>query len=550
MKVLKYIWMPLRKNKHVTGLRLLLMYVQNGVEEPWQRIPTVSAIFAAEASLILLDPSHEHYVPINKLLKSSSTLKLRGIPLFHDFFWSSTVNFRSQRFWELRLVCAGLKSDEDAQIYIRNSILETVMSFSSSPLADDETKGLILQVVRKSVKFHKMARHLVENCGLFSWCSAFISTFTTKPTGDEDLRLVVILEVITDVLASRNVTEWLQRCGLEGLMEISSRLYRLLGGGLVSVQENGTSVDLILQILSATLKISQKRKMYQPHFTITIEGIFQLFEGVANSGSPQVEDSSEHGLITILMSSPPVDIIDMDVDKLRRFLLWATSTALKCDHKRVPSESHHDTKKITEEPEEETMIAKFLRWLLASVILRKLYSKANHSDSTVLSKTKPKTLLNLLEYFKKRNLEDSMKISEHIIEEVIVYLQKHLLCTNYRVLLPSVVFALSLMLLHNDLGTEDPNDDYKLIKSLCSKISSPPEANPGWRWSYFQAWWDLSSEQATDLDKIDELHACQHLLLIFSDMLGETPGESQQVLLRKDFDISHVLEWERSLVET
>ncbi|XP_023634178.1 uncharacterized protein LOC17877580 isoform X2 [Capsella rubella] len=540
-----------RKNKHVTALRLLLMYVQNGVEEPWQRIPTVSAIFAAETSLIFLDPSHEHYVPINKLLKSSSTLKLRGIPLFHDFFWSSAVNFRSQRFWVLRLVCAGLKSDDDAQIYIRNSILETVMSFSSSPLTDDETKGLILQVVRKSVKFHKMSRHLVENCGLFSWCSSFISTFTTNPIGDEDFCLVAVLEVITDVLASRNVTEWLQRCGLEGLMEFSSRLYRILGGGLVSVQENDTSVDLILQILSATLKISQKRKMYQPHFTITIEGIFQLFEGVANSGSPQVEASSERGLITILMSIPPVDIIGMDVDKLRRFLLWATSTALKSDHTRVSksSDSHQDSKKLTEEPQEETMVVKFLRWLLASVILGKLYSKAskaNHSVPTVLSKTKPETLLTLLDYFKKRNVDDSMENSEQIICEIIVYLQKHLLCKNYRVLLPSVVFALSLMLLHNYLGTEDLNGDYKLIKSLCAKISCPPEAIPGWRWSYYQAWWDLSSEQATDLDKIGELHACQHLLLIFSDMLGETPRES----LHRDFDLSQVFEWERSLVET
>ncbi|CAL9226999.1 unnamed protein product [Arabidopsis halleri] len=540
-----------RKNKHVTGLRLLLMYVQNGVEEPWQRIPTVSAIFAAETSLILLDPSHEHYVPINKLLKSSSTLKLRGIPLFHDFFWSSAVNFRSQRFWELRLVCLGLKSDDDVQIYIKNSILETVISFSSSPLADDETKRLILQVVRKSVKFHKMARHLVENCGLFSWCSSFISNFTTKPIGDKDLHLVVVLEIITDVLASRNITEWLQRFGLEGLMEISSRLYKLLGGGLVSVQANGTSVDLILQILSATLKISQKRKMYQPHFTITIEGIFQLFEGVANFGSPQVEAIAESGLITILMSTPPVDIICMDVDKLRRFLLWGTSTALKSDLKKgsKPIESHQDTKILTEEPQEETMVAKFLRWLSASVILGKLYSKASDSDPTVLSKTKPETLLTLLEYFKKRNLEDSMKNSENIIGEVIVHLQQ-LLCTNYRVLLPSVVFALSLMLLHNDLGTGESDGDYKLRKSLCSKISSPPEAIPGWRWSYCQAWRDLSSEQATDLDKINELHACQHLLLIFSDMLGETPWESQQMLPRKSFDMSHVFEWERSLVET
>jgi nucleolar pre-ribosomal-associated protein 1 len=443
-----------RKNKHVTGLRLLLMYVQNGVEEPWQRIPTVSAIFAAETSMILLDPSHEHYVPINKLLKSSSTLKLRGIPLFHDFFWSSAVNFRSQRFWELRLVYLGLKSDDDVQIYIKNSILETVISFSSSPLADDETKRLILQVVRKSVKFHKIARHLVENCGLFSWCSSFISNFTTKPIGDKDLHLVVVLEIITDVLASRNITEWLQRFGLEGLMEISSRLYKLLGGGLVSVQENGTSVDLILQILSATLKISQKRNMYQPHFTITIEGIFQLFEGVANFGSPQVEASAESGLITILMSTPPVDILCMDVDKLRRFLLWGTSTALKSDFKKgsKPSESHEDTKILIEGPQEETMVAKFLRWLSASVILGKSYSKASDSDPTFLSKTKPETLLTSLEYFKKRNLEDSMQNSEHIIGEVIVHLQQFL-STNYMFLLPSVVFALSLMLLHNDLGT-------------------------------------------------------------------------------------------------
>ncbi|KAL1203022.1 hypothetical protein V5N11_015271 [Cardamine amara subsp. amara] len=540
-----------RKNKHVTVLRLLLMYVQNGVEEQWQRIPTVSAVFAAEASLILLDSSHEHYVPINKLLKSTSTLKLKGVPLFDDFFWSSAVNYRSQRLWELRLVYVGLKSDDDVQIYIRNSILETVMSFYSSPLADDETKGLILQVVRKSVKFHKMARHLVENCGLFSWCSSLISMFTRKPIGDEDLRLVVILEVITDVLASRNATEWLQRFSLEGLMEISSRLYRLLGGGLVSVQDNGTSVDLILQILSATLKISQKRKMFQPHFTITIDGIFQLFEAVASSDSSQVEAIAERGLITILVNTPPVEIICMDVDKLRRFLLWGTSTALKSDLNKgsKASESHQDTKTLTEVPQEETMVAKFLRWLLASVILGKLYSKANDSDPTVLSKTKPETLLTLLEYFKKRNLEDRITNSEHTIGEVIVHLQ-HLLCTNYRVLLPSVVFALSLMFPCNGLGTEDSDGNSRLIKSLCSRISSPPEAIPGWRWSYHQAWKDLSSEQATDLQKIDELHACQDLLLIFADMLGETAQESQQVLLRKSFDMSNVFEWERGLVET
>lgn len=123
--------------------------------------------------------------------------------------------------------------------------------------------------------------------------------------------MTLLYQVMTDVLASRNVTEWLQRFALEGLMEFSSCIYRLLGGGLVSVQENGTLVDLILQILSATLKISQERNMYQPHFTITVEGIFQLFDAVADCDSPQVEASAECGLNTILMSTPPIDIICM-----------------------------------------------------------------------------------------------------------------------------------------------------------------------------------------------------------------------------------------------
>ncbi|KAG2244852.1 hypothetical protein Bca52824_093324 [Brassica carinata] len=406
------------RNKQVKWIKLLLLCLKNGVEEPWQRIPTVSAVFAAEASLILLNSSHEHYVPIRKLLKSSLSLNLRGIPLFHEFLWS--------------------RYDE----------------FFSTPLADDETKGLILQVVRKSAKFNKMARHLVQDCGLFSWCSSLISMFNTKPIRGEDFRLVVVLEVITDVLASRSVTEWLQEeeirgpcgeCGdpkkriafpLEGLMEVSSRLCRLLGGGLVSIQENSTLVDFILQILFATLKISQKlRNMYQPHFTITIVGILQLFEAVANCDSPEVEASAERGLDTILMSTPPFELICMDADKLRRFLLWGTSTALKSDLKKgsKPSESHQDTKTLTEEPQEETMVAKFLRWLLASVILGKLYSKANDSEPAVLSKTTPESLLTLLEYFKTMNLEGSETKSEHIIGEVIVYLQQ-LSSTNYSVL--------------------------------------------------------------------------------------------------------------------
>lgn len=46
----------------------------------------------------------------------------------------------------LRLLCVGLNTEDDAQTYIKNSIFETLMSFYSSPLSDNGSKELIIQV--------------------------------------------------------------------------------------------------------------------------------------------------------------------------------------------------------------------------------------------------------------------------------------------------------------------------------------------------------------------------------------------------------------------
>jgi len=72
--------------------------------------------------------------------------------MFDNFFWSTSVNFKAERSWILRLVCAGLNSDDDAMIYIKNSILGTLMSFYVCPLSDFESKNLIIEV-NKFLKF-------------------------------------------------------------------------------------------------------------------------------------------------------------------------------------------------------------------------------------------------------------------------------------------------------------------------------------------------------------------------------------------------------------
>lgn len=52
-------------------LQLLLTSLQNGIVEPWQKIPSFTAIFAAEASFMLLDPKRDHYDAVANLLEQS-----------------------------------------------------------------------------------------------------------------------------------------------------------------------------------------------------------------------------------------------------------------------------------------------------------------------------------------------------------------------------------------------------------------------------------------------------------------------------------------------
>lgn len=113
------------------------------------------------------------------------------------------------------------------------------------------------------------------------------------------------------VISSRNITEWLQMRALEQLMELLSHLYRFLVGGATLMKENTTLVNAILELMISTLKISQKRKIYQPHFNISIEGLFQLLKGVNICENVNSCPSVEYGLKVILMSAPSSTIIYM-----------------------------------------------------------------------------------------------------------------------------------------------------------------------------------------------------------------------------------------------
>ncbi|XAR52354.1 hypothetical protein NMG60_11020377 [Bertholletia excelsa] len=547
-----------QKRKGTLRLRLLLMYLQNGIEEPWQRIPSIIAMFVAEASFILLDSSHDHYSTISKYLMRSASVNMKGIPLFQNFLWSNSVNYKTDRLWILRLLYAGLNSDEDAQIYIRSNTIELLLGFYASPLSDNESKEVILQVVKKSVKLHRMMRYVVEHCGVLLWLSPIVSDICSKQNQSQRdfplTLLMTVLEILNDVMSSRHMTEWLQKYALEQLSGLATHLYKLLVGG-DQIKEKASLVNSILQILTATFKISQKRKVYQPHFTLSLEGLFQIYEVVSMCSKRNYSPTAKLGLKAVLMSTPPVGILCMDQEKLLKFLSWAISTALQLDSAELlhSREAYcNATVPLEEEQSEDSVMSKLLRWLTASVIVGRLSWRSNYSDSTfVIERSHLETLNALLEQCKGGCGRDQPNSGcEETLSAAIFYLQQ-LLGLESR-LLPSVVSALSLLLFPDpshlaemDCSVSDGNG----VTSLCSRIRCPVEANPAWRWSFYQPWKDLSSKSLESV-KMDELHACQSLLLTIANIIGKRKPLKSQFLSPQDVEHYGVFKWERSIIET
>ncbi|KAM6556253.1 hypothetical protein CsatB_003272 [Cannabis sativa] len=544
-----------KKRKEVTRIRLLLSSLQNGIETPWQRVPSVVAIFAAEASFILLDPSHDHYATISRVLMNSSKLSMKNVPLFNEFFWSTSVNFRAERLWILRLLYAGLNLDDDVQIYTRNSILETLMSFYFSPLSDNESKDLILQILKKSLKCYKMTRHLVENCGLFSWLSSVVSIFSKMNSREEKnifmMQLTVVLQAVYNIMFSRNTIEWLQKKALEQLMELMSHLCRFLVNGLILLKDHVTLVNLILKIMISTLNISHKRKIYQPQFNLSMDGLYQICEAIRTDDDAITLGDPELGLKAILMSTPPAAVFCMSLEKLSKFIGWAISSALQADSAKLHQnkEPQHILSAISkDEQSEESLVSKLLRWLTASIILGKLNVESKDLDPKLGLNLKD--LVSLFEHSEtecEEGRED--RIQRHqFLASTILYLQL-LVRTNHKVL-PSVVSALSILLGNASSLADDThkNGVRLLLESLWLKIRYPVEANPAWRWSFYQPWKDLCLE-LTDLQKIDELHACQILLHIMAHLLGSPQSEGLQSLVEEVQRVD-AFEWEKYIFET
>uniref|UniRef100_A0ACD5ZGX9 Uncharacterized protein n=1 Tax=Avena sativa TaxID=4498 RepID=A0ACD5ZGX9_AVESA len=527
-----------QKSKEKWHLQLLLTYLQNGIFEPWQRIPSIIAIFAAEASLTLLDGSHAQFNTISKFLMNSASVNLQSIPLFPTLLKSSSVNFKADRLWMLQLLYAGSNLADDAMMYKRGSVLELSLAFCSSAVSDFESKRLILQVLKKCVKLPVLAQHLVKDCGLMSWISSVISSHGEglDSVNNSSSRIVgLALEVLDALMFSRFVTEWLQETALEQLSEISKYLYLLVEEGKL-FKGNIPMLTSMLNVIASTMRLSMKRKIYQPHFTLSLHGIFKLCQAIdGHSRSTELKLTMELGTDVVLMNGPLPILSETDKSRTVMVVSWVTSNVFWSSNKKSVLEEMS-----REEPlKNECLLSKILRWLVASVILGRI-SRISPEKSNC-----PGTLQSFLNCTHERvEMVDSQAAANERLAAIILYLQDRVKGNNDT--LPSVVTALCLLLLDR-CGKQDLVDSPGQIERLCSKIHCPAESNPAWRWHYYQPWRNPAL-QHTAVERMEVEQACRSLLIIFSNTLSAGLPPGVPVLSLGDLEKSGLFQWEREFM--
>uniref|UniRef100_A0A804PMF6 Uncharacterized protein n=1 Tax=Zea mays TaxID=4577 RepID=A0A804PMF6_MAIZE len=134
-----------------------------------ENIPVDSKLCAKTSLLYCYKRSTRASVfSLEQLQRDNFADSFEGIPLFPTLLQSSSVHFKAERLWMLRLLSAGSNLADDAKIYKRGRVLELALAFCSSPVSDFESKVLVLKVLENCVKLPVLAHHL--EIGIIDCC--------------------------------------------------------------------------------------------------------------------------------------------------------------------------------------------------------------------------------------------------------------------------------------------------------------------------------------------------------------------------------------------
>ncbi|ORY53237.1 hypothetical protein BCR33DRAFT_845432 [Rhizoclosmatium globosum] len=174
-------------------LTLLLTMLKNGITErtdtDFPQIPTIIALFFSHAISIVSKPEHYMYPLVNQFLLSRPLVDFEDVPMFYMLFNSSTDNCRRERVWLYRLLCGGLKTQQDYKLYKRRHVVDLILSFFHFPLADTAIRKLTFEFLYAASNSPQILVDLITDRGLTPFLTTTITSLNLHPSNELALAL-------------------------------------------------------------------------------------------------------------------------------------------------------------------------------------------------------------------------------------------------------------------------------------------------------------------------------------------------------------------------
>ncbi|KAI8924368.1 ribosome 60S biogenesis N-terminal-domain-containing protein [Entophlyctis helioformis] len=149
------------------------------------RIPTLIAAFCAQAIMVLLKPSRTFPLatPIDGL---------EDVPLFYAMLFSSTETCTRDRIWLLKLLAMGLRTADDYKLYRRRQVIDILMSYFHSTLADPVSRKLVIEILVKAAAIPSVLSSLVTRSGLVGFLESCCAQLDMRDASDVTLGVVFL----------------------------------------------------------------------------------------------------------------------------------------------------------------------------------------------------------------------------------------------------------------------------------------------------------------------------------------------------------------------
>ncbi|KAL2096575.1 hypothetical protein ACEWY4_008723 [Coilia grayii] len=163
--------------QHLEGARFkgkrqllyLLDTVRNGIKQQNLRLPFVMTTYVAKVAQQMLRPEEHMYMVVNKFLLGHQYLDFKRVPEFFKLFYSFDLEHKAEREWILSVLEEGVADRHCYELCDQQGLYHTLLGFCSSPLCEESTQILILNVLRKTAHVTKGAYNLTKAHGLLTW---------------------------------------------------------------------------------------------------------------------------------------------------------------------------------------------------------------------------------------------------------------------------------------------------------------------------------------------------------------------------------------------